>query len=286
MAKKNFGFGDRFCTVCGERVEKNAAACPRCGRPYGNEKYAGVNQTGAGGVGYSSRADDPTLKTQKKKGKAFGFVFLLLFSVGVAAYLLISKQVPATAEGYRNVGLVVGAIWLIDLLWYLSSLRKKKDWEGVVERKEHTTETRSRRDSDGDSHLEHADVYRVYFRTSDGKRRKEQAVGNSRLFDQFFEGERVRHIGRLDYYEKYDKSRDAFLLCAGCGSSRDARDDYCGRCGCVMLKGAPVAVPYAQTAYAPPVRTAPPPAQTRFCPHCGAQIDAGANFCNNCGGRL
>ncbi|MBR5428301.1 MAG: zinc ribbon domain-containing protein, partial [Clostridia bacterium] len=262
--------------------------CPRCGTPYGDEKYAGISQTGAGGVGYSDRANDPTFRSQKKKGKAFGFVFLILFSVGVAAYLLISEQIPATAEGYRNVALVVGAIWLIDLIWFLSTLRKKKDWEGVVERKEQTTETRRTRDNDGSSYTERVEVYKVYFRTSDGKRKKEQAVGNSRLYDQLFEGERVRHIGALDYYEKYDKSGDPFLLCAGCGSSRDAREDYCGRCGCVMLKGAPV---NNRAQYAQPQQYAPPPQfsttqAARFCPHCGAQIDAQAKFCNNCGGRL
>lgn len=291
MAKKKFGFGDLYCTVCGDRVEKDAAVCPKCGRPYGEEKYVGVSQLGAGGIGYSTRDGDPCFKKAKKKNGKAAVIFVFLVSVGVAAYLLISKQIPFDAEGIRKIAIVLSVIWGIDILIWIASLRKKGDWEGVVERKENTRENRRVKDGDGSSYNETVDVYTVYFRTNDGRQKKEKAVNNSRLFDRLFEGERVRYIGRLGYYEKYDKSRDPFLPCAGCGSSRDAREEFCGKCGCVMLRGVPVNYdPRPQPQYAPPQNPQPPqsqrPAAGNFCPHCGARKAPGAKFCENCGGKF
>ena len=230
MAIKKFGSGDRYCTFCGSRTEKNAGSCPACGRSCGEDKYTGVNQMGAGGIGYSTRADDPTFKANKSRNAKASFVFLIILSIIIAAILMITQHVSIT-----NALIVVGIIWAFDIIWLLFSLRKRNDWEGVVEAKKDYMEGRHRGSSDDT--VEYTHVYKLVFRTADGKKKTLKDRNNSRRYDYFREGDRLRFIGSLSYYEKYDKSQDPFIPCAGCSSERDAREDYCGRCGCVMLKG-------------------------------------------------
>ena len=117
----------------------------------------------------------------------------------------------------------------------MSGLRKKKDWEGIVESKKSYIE--ERRGSSNDDTAGYTHVYKLVFRTADGKKKTLRDQNNSRRFDYFREGDRLRYIGSLGYYEKYDKSQDPIIPCAGCSSERDARENYCGRCGCIMLKG-------------------------------------------------
>lgn len=273
MGIKKFGYGDFYCTFCGSRMEKNAAGCPNCGKPYGDSKYNGINQMGAGGIGYSDKANDPCFKAYSRKSAKFGFVFLIIVSIIIAAVLLIGEHVSIT-----NAAAVVGIIWAIDIIWFIASTRKKKDWEGVVESKNTYTETKRRSDDNGSEDITYTEVYKVVFRTTDGKKQTLKDYNNSSRYDYFRQGDRLRFIGSLRYYEKYDKSHDPFIPCAGCASERDVREDYCGKCGCVMLKGKPVSVK--------PVYQPQSDQQRKFCPQCGAQVKSGAKFCENCGQKL
>lgn len=274
MAKKKFGYGNFYCTVCGERVEKNAANCPKCSAPYGDEKYMGISQTGAGGIGYSNQENDHRFKENKKKNGLAGFIFLIVLTVAVAAFMVLSGQIKTDSDGFKIMLLVIGIIWVFDIIWFISSNIKKSDWEGVVESKKNFIDEHNRTNADGDSTATYRHIYRVYFRTTDGKKKKLQDVDNSKNYDRFCEGDRVRFIGSLRYYEKHDKTADAFIPCASCGSFRDARENYCGKCGCVILKGAPVNNNNAPTG------------NFKVCPNCGTQLDLNSKFCTECGTKF
>ena len=209
MSIKKFGFGDHCCTFCGSRIEKKAVSCPKCGKPYGDNKFVGINQIGAGGIGYSTHADDPSFKSFKNKSVIFGFIFLIIASLIIAAVLLVGQHVSIS-----NAVTVVGIIWAFDLIWLIFSTRKKKDWEGVVESKNSYTETQRSNDSDGNESIRHTNVYKIIFRTTDGKKKTLKDLNNSNRYDYFNIGDRLRFIGKLRYYEKYDKSRDPFIPCA------------------------------------------------------------------------
>ena len=57
-------------------------------------------------------------------------------------------------------------------------------------------------------------------------------------FDYLEVGDQIRYHGKnMSFYEKYDKTKDEFIPCAGCGYDEDSRASYCGKCGCVLLKG-------------------------------------------------
>jgi len=49
-------------------------------------------------------------------------------------------------------------------------------------------------------------------------------------------GDRVRYHGKLDYYEKYDKSHDAEVPCADCGRYVDIRLENCPVCKAPIIK--------------------------------------------------
>ena len=285
MAKKKFGYGNFYCTVCGERVEKNMQNCPKCGASYGDDKYIGISQTGAGGIGYSSHSGDACFKAHKRKSTIAGFIFLLVLTVIAAACVMIFGKVTVDSDNFKIMLAVIGIIWAFDIIWAICSNMNKGDWEGIVESKKNYVKEDRDNDSDGNENIRYRHIYKVYFRTNSGKKKKMKDVDNSKNYDRFIEGERVKFIGKLRYYEKYDKTADSYIPCAACGSFRDARENYCGKCGSIMLKGEPVAMQNAPdlNCYANVETTAQ---GGKFCTNCGAQISANSNFCDNCGMKV
>ena len=223
-----FGFSDRYCTFCGSKHKKNEICCQVCGRELGDNKYGGMERFGAGGVGYSDRENDESFKKFKNANKKAGAVLLLIIGVIIAGVVLAQGAEPMVA------GCVVLIVFVFDLIWFLVSSMPKKDWEGVVEKKR--TYEKEVRSSGDDDQVRYETVYELTFRTDDGKKKKLKETTHHQNYDYFNEGDRLRFIGRLKAYEKYDKSKDNEIICVGCGALRDPRDTYCGRCGCVILK--------------------------------------------------
>lgn len=269
MAKKRIGFGDLFCTVCGERIEKDSDICPRCGAPYDDSKYGGMSAVGAGGVGWSDRADDPGFKARGKKNVVGMFIIMLIISAAIFAVIYFTSKMEFS-EFLPIYGIVMAVIWTFWIVWLIVQYTSRKDWEGVVESRRHYLEERSHRNSDNARETYTVHVYEVAFRRNDGKFKKLTSIDSSGWYDYLSEGDVVRYHGRnMNYYEKYDKSRDDVIPCAACGMKRDARETFCGRCGAVMLKGRPAAQRQSK----------------RFCTSCGAPSEGGL-FCTKCGARL
>lgn len=292
MANKTTGYGDRFCVFCGKRVAKQAEACPHCGKPYGASlKYGQTPALGAGGVGWSDRADDPGFRRNQRRNTFWSVVIMIIVSIIIFAAIYFS--------GGRDLGkmlpvslIVLAGLWVFWIIWLILHNRPKKDWEGVVEDKETFTKEVSRRDSDEHYHTRTQHVYVVRFRRDDGKKAKVKTIDNSLWYNYLFKGDRVRfHGNHMNYYEKYDKSQDECIPCASCGTMRDARETYCGLCGAVMLKGAPVQSQAerkkgAQGSARPAAADgAAQGTNVRRCPACGAEM-AGGKFCTECGHKL
>ena len=281
MAKKKFGFGDFYCVFCGERIEKNASACPRCSHPYGDEKFNGVSPFGAGGVGWSDKIDDPCFKKNSSKSLKMSIVTMIIVSAIIFAVIYFTSDMELS-EMLPIFGIVMAIEWAFWLIWLIATFKGSKDWEGTVESKKTYVQTYTRKDDDGRTEERVQHIYEVYFRKNDGKKKKLKTIDRSAWYDYLAEGDAVRYHGKhMNYYEKYDKSRDPVLPCASCGILRDSREFYCGKCGAVMLKGAAAApAPYAKPAGSQSAGSA-----VSFCPGCGAKTDGGA-FCAFCGTKL
>ena len=317
MAKKRFGYGDFFCTFCGEGIEKGAQICPRCGRPYGNEKYGAEDPHGAGGIGWSDQAGNPCFKKNNKKNLVASLIFMVIVCVIIYVVLIATGQIDPIGglPIFGGVLAVLAVFWTIGLI---ASLSTKKDWEGFVESKDQRVKEYTRTNEDG---IRRQIVYKIRFRTLDGKKKTFTTYDSPAWYDYLHEGDRVRYHGKnMSYYEKYDKSNDTVIPCASCGKHRDARETYCGQCGAILLKGQPIVRQYApaeqQTVWAanPPSaqsawaqqmqgyavqnpsasQTAQQPTQSpaqaqgqrpAFCPNCGARTD-GNRFCSSCGAKI
>ena len=238
MAKKWFGYGDFYCWKCGRSIEKGHDNCPFCGAPY--NKFKTASALGAGGVGWSNQEDHPSFGAYHRRSRKTFQICLVILSLIIGFVLFILPgELNFDAEGLKIYAGVLAIVWGIDLLWYFLSNRSKKSWDGVVTGKETEEYTTTSRDKEtGRTETKHHTRFILHFRKDDGSEEKLPATDNSGWYDYLNEGDRVRYHGKksMNYYEKYDKSHDETIPCAGCGSERDARENFCGRCGCVILK--------------------------------------------------
>ncbi len=214
-----------FCSSCGERLDDKTKICGSCGfrareaNPYGEQPVLG-----AGGVGWSERIDDPRFAKYQKNNRSYMFIFAAVIAVLVPGILLATGELDWDSEGKLVVGVIVGLYFLSALIMSLKTIRKGKEWEGVVEDKKY-----SQRERCGG----------IYVRQADGKLRELKYSNDRTLYDYYKVGDKLRfHFKKnLRAIEKYDKSRDEILFCVSCASMCDARADYCAACGCPLLKG-------------------------------------------------
>ena len=69
-----------------------------------------------------------------------------------------------------------------------------------------------------------------------GKKHKLSVKNDATFYNYYENGDKVRHHGGLNTYEKYDKSKDTVIFCNACASRHDINDDICRRCKCPILK--------------------------------------------------
>ena len=301
MAQKKFGYGDFFCGNCGAPLEKKATVCPHCKQSYDVSVRCGsINPLGAGGIGWSSETGNPCFGKKQKKNLIASLIFLVVVCVIIFIAMIAVGDLSLDSGGMKIFGGVMAVLWAFWILWMIVKKKKKKDWEGTVQRKEQKEKHYSRKTSGGSYQDSWQMIYTTYLRTTAGQQKKITEIDSRAWYDYLFEGELVRfHGNHMTYYEKYDKSKDIVIPCASCGAMRDTRENYCGRCGCILLKGQPVAPPTAQPVAQPVIQPAPQPAaqpapqpapaapQTgAFCPYCGAKTAPGQKFCEACGGKL
>ena len=233
-----------FCKNCGAQQNDGAKFCEKCGAvtaaaaAAGNPAQPSNNQ---GLVGFSQRIHDPVFEKLQKEGFRrsikHGLIFLpivvLLFQIGP---FLSNDFPPSTALA---VGLIVGGFGLVCTLVGAAKRASSGTWDGeVIDKKitEHTTENQE--DNTTNTHYLHT----IFFSLAGGGKKKMQRKSNRgslNAWDMMIYlniGDKVRYHGKLDYYEKYDKSRDAEVPCANCHKFIDIRLDSCPHCHVPVIK--------------------------------------------------
>ena len=241
MAKKRFGYGDYYCWNCGRNIETGCDNCPSCGASYeGEGKFGEVKALGAGGVGWSNQEKHKSFAAYHKRNRRTFQICMVILSLIIGVVLfVVPGELDFDEEGLKIYAGVLAIVWAIDLAWYFISNKTSKSWEGVVSgRRTEDYTTESKDDETGRVTVKPHTRYIVLFRTNDGKEEKLSVVDNPAWYDYLKDEDRVRYHGSkgMNYYEKYDKSHDETIPCAGCGSDRDARENFCGRCGCIIMK--------------------------------------------------
>jgi hypothetical protein len=238
MAKKIIGYGNFFCWNCGKRIEKRKKSCPYCGFKYsGQDKYGGVSALGSGGIGWSDNTNHSCFKEYYKNNRNYGFIWLIGISILVPAALILTGQIKF--EGFMVISGITAVFWIVGLLFLFKNSRNMPAWDGIVEDKKAFQKTRRKKDGNGNKYNETYTEYIVYIRRQNSdifELKKEESA----QYDYFKIGDYVHYHGNkyLHYIEKYDKSLDTTVFCACCGNQSDIRDNYCERCGCILLKEA------------------------------------------------
>ncbi|NLE24950.1 MAG: hypothetical protein GX625_06345 [Clostridiaceae bacterium] len=241
MAKKFIGYGNFFCSNCGERIEKGKMKCPACGVWYSEKKkYGNSSALGSGGIGWSDRINDSRFAKYDRNLRKAGYIWMGGLSIIIPAIMLATGDISLDKEGITVISVIIGVLWLFGLVFLFFSGRKKPDWDGqVVDKK---IEQRSRRVKSGDDYIKENYVeFIVVFRLTDGSIKEVSFKDSQTRFDYYRIGDYVHFHGKrhLSAIEKYDKSQDEILFCIKCQQLNDARNNFCPRCGCPLLKGQP-----------------------------------------------
>lgn len=62
------------------------------------------------------------------------------------------------------------------------------------------------------------------------------AEDDDTVFNYFLVGDRVRRHGKLNSYEKYDKTADSIIFCSDCATLCEITLEVCRLCQCPLLK--------------------------------------------------
>ncbi len=333
---------NNYCPNCGAKIGKNIEICPNCGQSRNaDRRLPGIPALGAGGIGWSSvTGEESCFVSHKKSNNIKAFILLIVIAlvcfIGFAAY----GSVKGDASGGLMRGVFVAVvITVFNILIFLFRGIKRSpsnDWEGTVMGKTVEEKSDSRYDSDGYQQTDESTVFNIMFCTADGRQKQLRKFVSGHIknnpnawnypweYKYYQQGEQVRYHARLDYYEKYDKTRESFVPCASCKNLEDARSIFCSSCGCLLFKGSQM----SQNSYQPsqpygtmgqgmqsgqsfqnmqqpqqfgqsqsfgqaqqPTQQMQAPQngaeiQKKFCAQCGTQLTVGAKFCPSCGTQL
>ena len=228
-----------FCENCGVQSDGNAKFCENCGAAADAPVQTAYDPRL---VGFSQKIRDPAFENLQRekfrKSVKHGFIFLPVL-------ILLFQIVPFFAGDFTRqraftISCVVGGFGMLWTLAGGAARVLKKTWDGeVIDKK--ITEQRGRNDaaaSGCDIDYYHA----IVFKLANGRKKKMRRKLRTNELDAWDMmiylniGDRVRYHGKLDYYEKYDKSRDAEVPCANCRKYIDIRLEYCPVCQAPVIK--------------------------------------------------
>lgn len=240
MGRKIVGYGNFYCWNCGRYIEKGKENCPVCGASYqGKNKYKGQEALGAGGIGWSNQGNHPSFKRYVKNYRKVSYIWLAMISILIPGGLLLFGEISLDKEGIAVIIFVPLIFWIVGLIFLHSQFGKNKaDWDGVVENKQIFQRTRTVKDEDGYKRKEHYTEFIIFIRRQDGSI-YELKESQPTKYEYYKMGDYVHYYGSkyLNYIEKYDKSFDEIIFCVSCSNPNDARNNFCERCGSIILKG-------------------------------------------------
>jgi len=215
------------CQKCGTTLPDEAQFCNKCG----------IKQE-KGMVGYSSRIQDPAFQKYLKNSNRYAMIFALIMAVvavvGFTYYGETSNEMDN--PGAMFIGFGIGGMFVLIAIFQVLGKKRSKTWDGTVINK--TVKKKQRRENSGDDNSYWVTYmqYDVIIRDDRGKTHHIMATDDATLYNYYNIGERIRHHGGLNTYEKYDKSQDLIIFCNACASLNDIKNDQCFRCGCPLLK--------------------------------------------------
>jgi hypothetical protein len=237
-----------FCINCGAKINENAIFCSSCGTAVGVQSNQAPQPGNMGGpavqgtscVGFSPRISDPAFAKYLKNTNRYAAIFSIILAIIAVVGFTIAGETSSEMDNPESmyIGFGIGGMFLLIALFTILGRKKSKTWDGTVVNK--TVKNKHRKQNSGSDTNDYYWVdyreYTVYIQEDNGKKHKIRHEDNDTVYNYYQIGDRIRHHGRLNTYEKYDKSRDSIIFCNACASLNNINDDYCFRCKCPLLK--------------------------------------------------
>lgn len=186
-------------------------------------------------MAYSEKIRDYKFELFKHRSKnwklLFSFAVAVAAMVGFYFYGETSSEMD-NPEAFQ-IGLGLGLLFILTGFLTGRSKSYRKTWDGVVidKVKKHTS-----KDIGYDHIKAERIIYKVIIQADDGTSHEISSEDDDTLYNYFEVGDKVRHHGKLNTYEKFDKSHDEIVFCNACGIRHKINEVNCRNCGCPLLK--------------------------------------------------
>lgn len=188
---------------------------------------------------YSDRINDPAFARYVLNANRWAAIFAAALAVAAIAGFFLAGQLGWS--DLKNpealfMGVGIGAMFVLIALVQIRNRNRSRTWDGEVIDKRMEEIRRRQKRQDNRFRWESIRRYWVIVRSDGGTLHRIMSEGDRTIYDYYLIGDRVRHHGGLNTYEKFDKSKDSIVFCNACGTLHDIRAEYCTRCHCPLLK--------------------------------------------------
>ena len=228
------------CSQCGADLPDGAKFCHACGEEQEGTVGSGKGKS-SGRVGYSEKIHDPAFQKYLKNTNRWSSIFAGgLAVIAVVGFFIAGETGAGGMENPESlyIGLGLGGMFLAIAFFQILGRKRSSTWDGVVT--DRVVKQKRRKQSTGGDKNDYRWVnyteYTVEIRSDSGKKHSIVVDDDDTLYNYYQVGDRVRHHGGLNSFEKYDKSRDSIIFCNACATKCDIGHDVCFRCGCPLLK--------------------------------------------------
>jgi hypothetical protein len=239
----------KFCSDCGTPVDDDPGAeepvlmmSAAYAAPAATAAAAFGGSTAAGGgtvnMGFSQRINDPALRGYVKNANRYAAIFSIVIAlIAVVSFYIAGER---GVEGMSNpeslyIGFGIGGMFIVIALFQILGRKRSKTWDGRVIHK-HIQRRQKKVQSGDDTRRQEVLDFNVIIESDRGKKHTISTTNDDTVYNYYTVGDRVRHHGGLNSYEKYDKTKDRIIFCSACATLCDIKENTCPRCKCPLLK--------------------------------------------------
>ncbi|MFH2059406.1 MAG: hypothetical protein ABIJ59_10965 [Pseudomonadota bacterium] len=189
-------------------------------------------------IGYSDKISDPAFAKYLESSAQYAWIFSIILAgaaiIGFFIYGETSSEMDNPEALY--IGLLIGGMFMAIAFFSNRSKQKGWTWDGTVCDKQIEKKKRKVYNTGNDYYMQEYQLFKVIIQSDHREKYELTAENDDTVYNYYQIGDKVRHHGKLNSYEKYDKSNDTIIFCNACATLNEICDEICHRCSCPLLK--------------------------------------------------